>query len=125
MTWTVAGFGVLLVVLGIAALYYVPKAKEALAAGRAAVTAAKKVPNDLSAQNFPVASQHVNDTLTALQDTKIALDKMQGLKAWPYVGRQFTTVQKLLDVGDQSVQAMGTLVVFLKQRLPHSKAEEK
>lgn len=114
MTWVAGLLGALLLWLGGSALYYLPKAQQALAAGREAVASGRNIPVHLSAQKFDQANEDVRITLENIRTTKEAVARMQGLRMWPYVGRQFSSVDTLLSVGDDSVQAMGTLVTFLK-----------
>ncbi len=115
MTWTVSILGALVVFLGITALYYYPKASAAISVAKRTVTVAKKIPTAISAQEFSAASTDVADTLTGIRDLQQSMGTMRGLRAWPYVGQQYAAVEKLLTVGDQSVQAVGTLVTFLEE----------
>jgi len=114
MTWVAASLGMVLLVMAGMAAYYVPRARAAVDAARAAVDAGRDIPNQLSSQKFDQAHNQVLLTRQKIQDTQTSVAKMRGLRQWPYIGRQFRAIEDLMIVGDESVQAMDTLVLFLK-----------
>lgn len=111
--WVLIIIGILACLAVLMAAYYYPKAKRAYSAGQAATAIAKKIPGDLSQQNFTKAKEHVTQLEEQLSKTSLALDQMQGLRWWPYVGRQYAAVDSLMSVGEDSAKAVGTLVDFL------------
>lgn len=113
--WLSIIVGSLLFILLVTAAFYYPKAKLALAAARRAQTAAKLVPADLSQQHFTEAQKHLDDLQSALTETAQQLKRMQGLRHWPLIGRQYQAIEGLLVVGDDSAKASHALVNFLAQ----------
>lgn len=111
--WTLVTVGAIVLVLGLVVLYYVPKTQQAIAAAKNISHAAKQLQSDLGQQKFDAAKTDVVTMEAELATAKTAVEKMQGLRAWPYVGTQYKTIEKLLVVGDDATQAAGTLVNFL------------
>jgi len=105
--------GVLVLILGLGLLWYYPKAQKAVAAGKAAAEVGRQLPDDLSQQNFVKAKADVAQLRQHLLEADTAMKQMGSLRLIPYVGRQYQAVQTLLVVGQDSGQAIGTLVDFL------------
>ncbi|MBI2984527.1 MAG: DUF4012 domain-containing protein [Candidatus Kerfeldbacteria bacterium] len=112
--WSLAA---LVTIMVVTAGYYYPKAKHALSAARQAQQLAKQLPGDLSAQRFAQAKKRVKDLQAAIDQSQQAVSQMAGLRHWPYIGRQFRTVETLLVLGDDSVEAVKALVDFADQLL--------
>ncbi len=102
-----------MVVVGLVfAAYYYPKLKPVIDAAQRAQAVAKKIPVDLSEQKFDRGQEHLRQLQTELTTADTALAKARGLRAWPYLGRQYRAVGDLLAVGRQGTNAAGALVDF-------------
>ncbi len=113
MLWSAYGLGGLLViVLGLAGYYY-PKLKPAIAAARQAQVSAKAVASKVSRQDFAGANAEVVKIKDDINLINSRLTTAKGLRAWPYLGRQYTTAVDLAAVGKYSIQAVGPLLSFM------------
>jgi hypothetical protein len=104
---------VLALIAGSTILWYYPKIQKAVAAGREAERVGRRLSDNLGQQKFDAAKADVVSLQAQLTIAQQSVDSMQGLRAWPYVGTQYKAVETLLDVGTDSVTAVGTFVDFL------------
>lgn len=98
---------------GLTLLWYYPKITKAMTAGREAERVAKQLSEHLGQQKFAEAKADVLSLQANMSTAKEAVEGMQGLRRVPYVGTQYKAVEVLLDVGGDSVNAVGTFVDFL------------
>lgn len=104
--------GGLILVVGLFGLTYYSRARTALAGVRGVQAAAAKLPQDFADQRFSQAQTHVEELQAALTRTSQAVDRMQGLRFWPYIGRQYRAVEDVLEVGQEGAEAVSALVEF-------------
>lgn len=111
LAWTVGG---LLVLALLMTAYYYPRAKAVMTNTRQAQQIAKRLPGHLSQQQFASARQDVTELEAALTEAQKNLHRLGGLRYWPYVGRQYRAADQLLVVGQDGVEAVGSLVDFVQ-----------
>lgn len=111
--WPLLIIAIIALIGGVTLLWYYPKITKAMTAGRAAEQAGKQLSEHLGQQKFAEAKADVITLQANLSTAKVAVSQMQGLRRWPYIGTQYTAVEVLLDVGGDSVDAVGTFVDFL------------
>lgn len=113
MKWTAYGVGALVTIMALLFAYYYPKAKPAIAAARQAQSDAKQLSTHVSQQRFSEAKEDVQRIQVSVDTIDRQLQRMQGLRSWPYVGRQYRAAVDLLAVGQDSTMAVGSLVDFM------------
>lgn len=112
LRWVGIGLGVLaVVVLCLTAVYY-SRAKNILDRVKHAEKMVKYIPVEISAQKFTSAHEYVKKLRDDLEAIDHAAQGMQGLKWWPYVGRQYTTGVKLVGVAQDGTTAVDAMVSF-------------
>lgn len=110
--WALLGLLVVIVLTLLVAAYYYPKAKQAMAAANTARAHASELQTQLSQQDFPAAQATMVRLQRDVDQIRDAVRKMQGLRSWPYIGRQYRAVEQLLAVGDDSLVGVDALVDF-------------
>lgn len=112
MTWVAIGGGVVAIIaLGLTAYYY-PKLKPAISAARQAQRLAHDVATKISQQDFSAARTDVDELQDRVETINRQLGRAQGLRSWPFIGRQYRAAVDLVAVGGSSVRAVRSLVDF-------------
>lgn len=113
MTKAVYCLGALLTLVLVLTAYYYPKLKPAVDAARQAQRTAKQLSKTISQQDFATARNEVTSIQGSVEIIGRQLGKAGGLRRWPYIGRQYQAAVDLVDVGRNSVQAVGPLIDFM------------
>lgn len=113
MTLTARVVGVIAVILLLFSSYYYLKLRPAIRAAKTAQQAAKSLAAEIAQQDFAGAKVQTERLKNNVAIISTSLDKAQGLRKWPYVGRQYQASVDLVKVGSSSVKAVGPLVDFL------------
>ncbi|MBI5466985.1 MAG: DUF4012 domain-containing protein [Candidatus Kerfeldbacteria bacterium] len=104
--------GVILVFGLAVAAYYYPKAKPAIAAARDGQAKIKQLTAHVSQQDFAKANTDITAVQADIATIGNQLAKMQGLRRWPYIGRQYQAAVNLTNVGHDSTTALTALIDF-------------
>src|SRR5689334_10047905 len=113
MKWTAYGLGAVLIVVLILTAYYYPKLRPAVAAAKTAKQTAKRLSDRVTQQDFAGAKVQTENLKAQVVIISESLDRAQGLRSWPYLGRQYQAAVDLTKVGSSSVEAVGPLVDFM------------
>lgn len=93
--------------------YYYPRLHPAIQAATDAKRVAKDLSNKVSQQDFIGAKNDVAELQQHVDSIRQDLQKTQGLRAWPYIGRQYTAAVDLASVASSSVKAVNPLIDFM------------
>lgn len=104
--------GGIIVIAAALAAYYYPKARPAIAAGRGAERQLKRIAVHISEQKFSAAQTDIQSLQRDLDTVERQLKLMRGLRAWPYVGRQYSAAANLVKVGQDAAAAVSALTDF-------------
>lgn len=113
MKWTAYGLGGLVGIGLLLAGYYYPKLSPAIKEAKAAKQTAANLSAKVTQQDFVGAKVETGKLQNHVVAIGKSLDRAQGLRAWPYLGRQYQAAVDLVKVGDRSVEAVGPLVDFM------------
>lgn len=93
--------------------YYFLKLKSGIAEAKAAKQTVKVLSNKVTQQDFVGAKTEVEKLQKQISAIDKNLNNAQGLRYWPYIGRQYNAAVELVHVGSGSVKAVGPLVDFM------------
>ncbi len=115
--WKIVGFtlGGLVLFFGLVTAYYYPKAKVVMTEAKTLQDLGKKIPQAISDQDFTRAHTLTTDLQASVTRAQNGLHKMQGLRWWPYIGRQYRAGDDLLTVADHGADGVSALVDFADQ----------
>jgi len=113
MKWTAFGLGGIVVIFMLLGAYYYPKLRPAISEAQAAKQTAKNLSNHVTQQDFVKAKADAEQLQQHVATIKKSLASAQGLRAWPYIGRQYQAAVDLVNVGSSSVKAVNPLVEFM------------
>ncbi len=105
-------FGGIVIIAATVAAYYYPKARPAITAGRDAERQLKKIATHISEQKFSAAQTDIQSLQGDLGAVERQLKLMQGLRVWPYIGRQYSAAANLIKVGQDASSAVSALTDF-------------
>lgn len=113
MKWTSLGLVGLVVFTLLISGYYYLKLRSGIAEAKAAKQTAIALSNKMTQQDFVGAKKEVEKLQQHIEVISKSLGRAKGLKAWPYIGRQYNAAVGLVDVGSGSIKAVGPLVDFM------------
>jgi len=93
--------------------YYYPKLSPAIQQAKLAKQTAKNLSAKVTNQDFTGAKQEAEHLQTEVLAIGQSLSQAQGLRAWPYLGRQYQAAVDLVKVGANSIKAVSPLVDFM------------
>lgn len=113
MKYTAYGIGGVLLIVLLMGAYYYPKLSPAIREAKAAKQTAKNLSAEVTQQDFAGAKVQAEKLEQHVAVIRQSLNRAQGLRAWPYIGRQYQAAVGLVDVGAGSVKAVSPLVDFM------------